>query len=70
MLEASGNCDIVVIGDYITKTNQELNMEFQKTSQEKKTFIQWKKRLKVTEKSRLFDKKPTKSINCKGAKTP
>ena len=60
MLETSGNRDIVVIVDYITKTNQELNMEFQKTSQEKKTFIQWKKRLKVTEKSRLFDKKTYK----------
>ena len=60
MFETSGNRDIVVIVDYITKTNQELNMEFQKTSQEKKTFIQWKKRLKVTEKSRLFDKKTYK----------
>ena len=60
MLETSGNRDIVVIVDYITKTNQEINMEFQKTSQEKKTFIQWKKRLKVTEKSRLFDKKTYK----------
>ena len=60
MLETSGNRDIVVIVDYLTKTNQEINMEFQKTSQEKKTFIQWKKRLKVTEKSRLFDKKTYK----------
>ena len=60
MLETSGNRDIVVIVDYITKTNQEINMDFQKTSQEKKTFIQWKKRLKVTEKSRLFDKKTYK----------
>ena len=60
MLETSGNRDIVVIVDYITKTNQEINMEFQKTSQEKKTFIQWKKRLKVTERSRLFDKKTYK----------
>ena len=60
MFETSGNRDIVVIVDYITKTNQEINMEFQKTSQEKKTFIQWKKRLKVTEKSRLFDKKTYK----------
>ena len=60
MFETSGNRDIVVIVDYITKTNQELNMEFQKTSQGKKSFIQWKKRLKVTEKSRLFDKKTYK----------